>query len=76
MEWGNVRQKRVPGNKIAFWRESKKIIQIIGVLSEEEIKLSQIDASLLDEEQIVRIEKVMEELRKDVTKGCSNFQEW
>lgn len=60
-----VKQLRVLENSIVFYRESGKIIQLIGVLTEEEIQIGQEDPSLLEEDQIIRLQNVTKELVKD-----------
>ena len=56
-----MKQKRIK-DQIVFYRESGKIIEIVGVLSEEELLT---DPSLLEEEQKERIQKVIKELEND-----------
>lgn len=63
---GKVKQKSVLGNSFVFWRKEGKVINIIGVLTEKEIELINTNPDELTEEQIIRINKVMEELKKNV----------
>ena len=60
-----VKQLRVLENSIVFYRESGKVIQLIGVLTEEEIQIGQENPSLLEEDQIIRLQNVTKELIKD-----------
>lgn len=60
-----VKQLRVLENSIVFYRDFGKIVQLIGVLTEEEIQIGQNDPSLLEEDQIIRLENVTKELIKD-----------
>lgn len=60
-----VKQLRVLEDSIVFYRDLGKIVQLIGVLTEEEIQIGQNDPSLLEEDQIIRLENVTKELIKD-----------
>ena len=63
-----VRQKRVRGDKAVFYRESGKILRIIGVLSDDEMSS---DFSLLEESSKQKIRKVIEELENDKRRNSS-----
>ena len=60
-----VKQLRVLEDSIVFYRDLGKIVQLIGILTEEEIQIGQNDPSLLEEDQIIRLENVTKELIKD-----------
>lgn len=68
-----MKQKSVHGDRIAFYRRDGKIIQLIGVLTNEEIELTNKDPSLLEEEQVNRINRVLEELKKDAERANSTI---
>lgn len=70
-----LKQKKLKDGSFVFYRVNGNVIQIIATLTEEEILLNDTDPSLLEEEQIIRIEKVLKEIEKDGKTKCSNVLE-
>lgn len=70
-----LKQKKLKDGSFVFYRVNGNVIQIIATLTEEEILLNDTDPSLLEEEQIIRIEKVLKEIEKDGKTKYSNVLE-
>lgn len=73
IETSSVLSKPVLGDSaIAFYRDYGKVVEYIGVLSLEEMEISQNNPLLLDKEQVIRVNKVLKELNEDANAKARN----
>ena len=60
-----VKMVRVNKLNVFYKHIDEKVIQILGVLTDKEVELTNTNPSLLDEEQSIRINKILKELEKE-----------